>query len=690
MRRSGGEEGAAWQRVAGIALIVALAALAIVRSSIGTQLDGFTVDEPWHIVAGASYVRTGDFRLNPEHPPLIKLWAGAAMPDSFHLRALAALSEKSQERDFVEETMYFDNDAAAAQTRARLAMWSFHGILLVALGLLIWRACGLAWAVGTLMFIALEPSIGAHLPVVMTDLPLALTLAVAAICAGIFLADSRWRWVAALGVALGLALGSKHSALAGVAGIAGVLLASIVVEAVKRGPRAAAARTGKVFATGALALATLWALYGFHFHTSADGIDAFNRTMADKTADLQIPSWRAGVAIADRWELVPRAYLWGLADTIRAGVEGRGQNEHTVWGTRYIGRPPWFTWPSIVAGKVPLALLALALLGCVLVVRSKLPDGARWTLIVVLAMSAAHLLALMSAQGTYGGIRHALPLVLALAIVAGAVTDEAWRRRSRALAATFAGLVIAAAVMTLREPRLWEYHNELAGGSEGAYRYFSNEGVDLGQRFGEIRSFFNATIAPTGLPLYSDYWFSEKQARADRVNYHRRVESLDDSNVDGIYEGYFVYQMRDLIPRPEWDWDPTVVFKDMTMVARFGNAAIWRGRQVRPKTRAGSMYWQVIEYIYKNQGEDWSKVALRTAEILVISPQHLGAAIERANALVRLHDPASAAVTYRDLLAQQKMPLDDLTKASIENELKLLDAATATSEIPLLRNPWME
>lgn len=55
-----------------IALAV-LIGLGVLRSSIATRLDGFSVDEPYHIVAGVSYVRTGDFRLNPEHPPLVKL-----------------------------------------------------------------------------------------------------------------------------------------------------------------------------------------------------------------------------------------------------------------------------------------------------------------------------------------------------------------------------------------------------------------------------------------------------------------------------------------------------------------------------------------------------------------------------------------------------------------------------------------
>ena len=59
--------------------------------------------------------------------------------------------------------------------------------------------------------------------------------------------------------------------------------------------------------------------------------------------------------------MLPRAYLWGLADTVRTGVEGRGIGMHQVWGKTYYGNPPWFSWPAILASKLPLALIALLL-----------------------------------------------------------------------------------------------------------------------------------------------------------------------------------------------------------------------------------------------------------------------------------------------------------------------------------------
>ena len=138
-----------------------LVALAALHSHLGTRLDSFIVDEPWHIVAGTSYIRSGDFRLNPEHPPLARLWVVAAMPRDFKLRPTPVLKEKLQEHDLVEESMFFDNNAARAQRGARIAMWSLHGLLLFGPGLLLRRAFGLAWAAGSLAFLAIEPTVAA-------------------------------------------------------------------------------------------------------------------------------------------------------------------------------------------------------------------------------------------------------------------------------------------------------------------------------------------------------------------------------------------------------------------------------------------------------------------------------------------------------------------------------------------------
>jgi hypothetical protein len=677
-------------RVFGVLVLAALVGLCALRSSIGTRLDSFTVDEPWHIVAGTAYARSGDFHLNPEHPPLVKLWVGMLMPDDFRLGAPKVLSEKTQERTFVEHAMFFDNDPLRAQQRARVAMRSFHGVLLLALGLLLWRACGWVWAAGTLAFLAIEPSIGAHLPVVMTDLPLGLTCALAVACAGLFASSWRWRWALAFGGASGLMLGAKHSALAGALGLVVMLFVAALVALRDGDVKQTLRRLLRLTAACALAVLVLWALYGFHFHAAADGSDAFNRTMADKLAEIHGGWLRGMIAFADAWHLLPRAYLWGLADTVRTGIEGRGIAQQFIWGTLYDGHAPWFTWPAILLAKLPLALLALAALGAGLLWRARLPASARWTLAALLAASTFHLGALMISPAAWGGVRHAMPLIVAVAILGGAAAAIAWQRRSRAVGGLVAVLFVAAFAMTIREPRLWEYHNALVGGSAGAHRYFQNEGLDLGQRFAEIRAFHDRVIAASGEPLYVSYWMGEEQTRAAGLHFRRRVESLDDANVAGVYQGWFVYTSSDTLPWPGWDWDPKDVFKDLTLVAQFGYVGIWHGRQVRPQTRASSLSDKVMDYIYKENGTDWALVARRLEEVVALMPQKLDAGVELGNAYLRLGDGAHAIVAWRRMLEQTRVPLDPAFAQQLRAQVARIETGEDPSKLQPLRNPLLE
>ncbi len=194
-------------------LVLFLVAMAIVRSAIATRLDSFTLDEPYHIAAGVSYVKYRDFRINPEHPPLVKLWVGALIAATgFHLDALRQFNDKPEERSFTTKATFRQNDPDSVQRRARVAMYTFNGLLLLALAFALRQAFGQAVALGALLFLAIDPTVAAHLPVVMTDLPVALCSASAVVLAASAFQTWKWSHVAACAGVLGLALATKHSA----------------------------------------------------------------------------------------------------------------------------------------------------------------------------------------------------------------------------------------------------------------------------------------------------------------------------------------------------------------------------------------------------------------------------------------------------------------------------------------------
>jgi hypothetical protein len=673
----------------GTVAIVLLCLLAVGRSWWGTRLDGFTVDEPWHAVAGTVYLRDNDFSLNPEHPPLVKLVAGTALHGHLKLPTTIAPTEKAQERNLVERTVYLDNDPDAVQHRTRIALWTFSALLLLILGLLLRRAFGLPWALGSLAFLAIEPSVAAHLPVVMTDLPVALTLGLATLCCGLLAATWQWRWAMAAGLSVGLALGSKHSAVAGLAGLAVALLVAAALAWRSRQPGQARRALLQTLAVAALGLGSLWSMYGGHFHADADGGDHFNRSMQDKVADLQIPAWRTLIGTADRLHVAPRSYLWGLADTVRAGVEGRGPPETRLWGTNYHGPPPWFTWPSIIAGKLPLALLAMSLLGLLALPWLRLPATARCSLAMLAAMAIAHLLALAQSQGTYGGIRHALPLVIALAVVAGAGVALAWQTRNRWLQLASTGLLALALLTTIGEPRAWEFQNLLAGGTRDGWRQFANEGMHLGQRSIELRDFYRRVIKPSGEALYIDTWTPESQLRSYGMPKGNYVEDLNDTNISGDYAGWFVYETWAHLPEPQRQWNPDEVFRHLRLAKRIGNVEIWHGTQHFPDARARSVYNRVIEFIYRDGKQDWPLVAAKLAEVNARLPYHVGAGVELGNALLRMGKRDAALQTYQRLLVAADSQLDPLTRATLQRQIAALAASPQETVAPL-RNPWLE
>ena len=120
-------------------------------------------------------MRYADFHIDPEHPPLVKLWVGSLLSATgFRLSSMRPFADKPDEREFTEQDVYVNNDFNSVQRRARIAMLVLNGLLLVLLSFAVRRAFGPGVALATLLFLAIDPTVAAHMPVVMTDLPVAL------------------------------------------------------------------------------------------------------------------------------------------------------------------------------------------------------------------------------------------------------------------------------------------------------------------------------------------------------------------------------------------------------------------------------------------------------------------------------------------------------------------------------------
>ena len=94
--------------LAAIALLAAFGA----QSVLAVRGMSATSDEATHLAAGYSYLRTGDLRLNPQHPPLIKMLAATPSEGMYRMRAILY---RSQEK--FDEAISDLNKAVAMQPK---------------------------------------------------------------------------------------------------------------------------------------------------------------------------------------------------------------------------------------------------------------------------------------------------------------------------------------------------------------------------------------------------------------------------------------------------------------------------------------------------------------------------------------------------------------------------------------------
>lgn len=642
----------------------------VVRSWWATALDGFTLDEAYHIAAGASYLRFHDFRINPEHPPFVKLIAGAvATPSILHLSPAPYLEGKEQEREYAETAVYLNSDAQVIQRRVRIAMLTFHSILCLILVVLLRRLFSPAIALATLGILLIDPTVAAHMPVVMTDLPLALFGAISVALAALVLRDGRWSDALWLGLSSGLLLATKHSAPLVVLPIIGGCALYLIYCAAKRLPWS---RTARLLAVSVvIASIVLWGLYGFRYTESGTFAQQFNRPLELKISDLQSHHSRAALTFLSRFHLAPRAYIWGLADTMRAGLEGRDYGLH-VFGHIYEGRTPQWVPLVFVLIKIPLGILALVLVGCIFLLTGKLPPAMRWPLLAFLA-AGTFFLGFVCLKGIpYAGVRHLLFLIPILALLSGVAMERVFHDRSR-LAWTLASVALfAACVSALPQRRPWEYHNLIAGGTANAWKGFNNESVDLGQRTTELIAFYKSHVSTRD--CHNGYWMTKVVTKSAGIP----PSDFDfDKPISSEVSGWFFVRSADLAPKLHFD---LAGLREVTPVARFGNLFVFHGTFHLPGYVASALYWRGYELTYLNPTDPVKAEAL-LRRVMELEPHSYTTAVDLGNFALKRKEFDAAIAWYHT--AMQDAP-PNFQRALAEQIAKL--GSAAASSVPPLHN----
>ena len=433
-------------------------------------------DEGEHIAAGYRYWQCADYGINPEHPPLAKLIAAAPVrnwkidgpdwPCGTALTGNPGLIGAGYR-------LINGRDTDQMLRECRAALIVFPILLIVTL----WVAAR-AWfgplAAGIAVLLALfEPNLTAHGPLVTTDMALTATTLLTLFATWCYVRKPSWWRTTALGLAMGLALASKHSAVL-VPFI--VLAAFFVAEPTRRVWRLLPAWPAACL----LAMLVLWSAYQFRFE-ALPGVrgPAFDMTKAIQSAGLAGTPTGRMIAFAAERRLLPESYLAGLL-----WVKG-----NSARGTYFFGKQlptgVWYYFPVALSIKTPLPLLLLFLIG--LLSPGVWKRRCRPMLFAILPVAAFLGAAIFSAMNL--GIRHVLPIYPFLILIASAGAAW-WAARYRAAAVACAALIALQAVSYARSfPNQIAYANEAWGGPRNLHRYLGDSNVDWGQSLYLVRDY---------------------------------------------------------------------------------------------------------------------------------------------------------------------------------------------------------
>lgn len=440
-----------------LAPALVIAAAVLLATAAGWN-NSATNDEPYHTLAGFTYVADGHGDLNPEHPPLTKLLAGLALAP-LHLRDTQAppvqrLFVLTQE---VRRFLYFN--AAPPMTILRLARLP----QLVFLVLLLWgvhrwtlERWGARAALVALVAVAAQPLVLGHAFVVHTDVASAASWVWALYVLDRWLRLRRGWWL--LGIVLGGALLIKFTAVYLVPLAAVAALVDLLRTRRWR-------NLGELAAAGLLAVAVLIAGYlpvlrnvglAGERATIIEYLRLWPGTQGLSSLLQAVASWSRPLA----------HYLLGLAYVAETNAHGQGVN-YFLGRMSTAGFAAYF--PVAFALKVTVPFLVLAVVGLIGFVRRR--DAGGW-----LPLGAVALYAAVSFGTTYNiGARHLMP-VLPLLAVLGASRAARWRPWLRG------GLLAAfAATAVLPFPHYIAHFSLLVGGSAHGAAYLNDSNLDWGQ-----------------------------------------------------------------------------------------------------------------------------------------------------------------------------------------------------------------
>ena len=559
-----------WVTVAVFGLLILQAAQIIVV----VHRESLTFDEEDHMYAGYRMWTAGDYGLNPEHPPLVKLLATLpVLGQKLWTPPLMGIFFKGEA--YVDGQLWLQHNDGASQRlvfRMRLATIA----LALALSLLIFFATrawfGVTAALIALTFAVFEPNLLAHSGLVTTDLGCALFFLAAIYTFYRYVKQPNWTTLVVAGLAAGLLLATKHSGI--LVGPVLPLLAAWEVAVAPKGTRKQLAlRLGGACALIAgLSLAVLWSFYGFRYAARPAGLQLIP-TLSQYSAGLK-PFDQGLIGWAARLHLLPESYLMGLVD-----IRSMAKDFNTfLLGNWYPHGVLWY-FPAVMLIKSTLGLL-VALAGTFFaLVTGKMNlsirggdtiQRDRGRAVVYLLVGGGVFLAVAMVNGLNIGVRHILPVYVVAVILAGAAL-AARASKSRGWAWICAVLLAAHIASSLSAfPNPIAYANEAWGGPQDTHLYLSDSNVDWGQELYQVKAWEERHPG-------EECWFSSF------------VGGVVSSEMYGVKCHVLPNSMAVIFGSPTIDAVPPVIHGSVLLSASEVAGGTWPSKDLNPYRRFQSM-----------------------------------------------------------------------------------------------------
>ncbi len=469
-------------------VVLAILVAAFVALSVGEMVgQSCTFDEGMHLAAGYTYVRTGDFRMNPEHPPLVKILCAlplAALPVTWPQDP--ALWDSASQWPFAYRLIYESSDPDRILFWSRLAALPWGILLVLSVYAVAAERFGPRPALAAALLASFCPTLLAHAHLVTTDVSVALFFLLAAASFRSLFETGRLRWAVYGGFMVGGALAAKFSGVLIVPALALMALA----EAVRRrlaprppGPPRPAIlwmrRGATLLLISLIAIGTVWGVYGFQFETSPDGSYTYARDFRQTRESAVAQALRA----ARDAQLLPEPYLNGFGsmyeDAQRRTAYAGGRRSDTGW---------WWYFPYALLVKTPASALLLLGGGVLLAIRRARAAQSREDFLLIPCIVYG---VVVLTSNLNIGVRHVLPLLPFLFVLAAGLPFVRESGRRWAAPAVLSLLALTPLESLASGPYFLTYFNPVSLAFSERRAMLIDSNLDWGQDLARLKRFMD-------------------------------------------------------------------------------------------------------------------------------------------------------------------------------------------------------